>query len=242
MSFRFHFRAIPPYALEVFTRYKAAWGGSSAVIVGAFIYAAVTGQGFSRSGWLMILMLAIIGAQFWHGLMQFERMQPSIEVHRPEQHFWPLKEQRGSSGTGYYFQISNISSTESIEHVRAELTAIEPEPPSLNGFLPFALHIRHLNYCVAETFMNAGCSRAFDLATGPDHNTVSQQTIIIPGIIGGDRGYTAYGIPIPFGRYHMTVRISAQHCAPIDREFDLWTDDDNFLRCVERQPSVTGAH
>jgi hypothetical protein len=64
MNFRRHLRAILPYAWEVLTRYKVAWGGASLVIVGAVVYSAVTGHNYSRHEWVFILMLAVIGAQF----------------------------------------------------------------------------------------------------------------------------------------------------------------------------------
>src|SRR5579859_360287 len=188
MVFRRHLRSILPYAWEVITRYKVAWGGGSLVIVGAVVFDAVTGHHFSRSDWVIILMLAVIGAQFWHGLMQFEKIRPRLEIRQPEQHFWGKAEQRGSTGTGWYFEVFNPSVSESLECVRAELVSIEPMPNAMHGILPFPLHIRHLNYCVAETFINPRCSRRFDLATGPDHNIDPQRVIVIPGIIGGDRG------------------------------------------------------
>jgi hypothetical protein len=227
MTVRRHLRAILPYTWEVITRYKAAWGGSSLVIVAALIYGAVTDHHFSRVEWIFILMLAVIGAQFWHGLMQFEKMQPRFEVRLPKQHFWNLGEQRGSSGTGWYFEVFNPSVSESLECVRSELISIEP---SVIGVLPFPLHIRHLNYCIAETFINPGCSRGFDLATGPDHNAVAQRVIVVPGIIGGDRGYATNGVPIPYDRYRIKVRVSARNCSKQEIPFALWVEDD-LLRC-----------
>jgi hypothetical protein len=224
---------IPPYLVEFFMRSKVAWGGGSLVIVAAFIYGLVTEHHFSRHESVFVLMLAVIGAQFWHGLMQFEKMRPRFEIRSPEQHFWNLGEQRGSSGTGWYFEVFNPSVSESLECVRAELISIEPEPNAMYGILPFPLHIRHLNYCIAETFINPRCSRRFDLATGPDHNAVQQSVIVIPGIIGGDRGYVPNGAPIPYGRYILNLRVSARNCRQMDISLDLWVEDD-LLRCVQQ--------
>lgn len=123
----------------------------------------------------------------------------------------------------------------SLECVRAELVSIDP---AVIDILPFPLHIRHINYCIAETFINPGCSRKFDLATGPDHNTVSQPVIVIPCIMGGDRGFVMNGAQIPYGRYRLNVKVSARNCPPVDVSFDLWVDNDNFLRCVEHQTSA----
>ena len=232
MNFRRHLRSILPYTWEVFTRYKVAWGGASLVIVGAAVYAAVTSHNYSRHEWVFILMLAVIGAQFWHGLMQYERIQPRFEVRPPELHHWGLPENRGSAGIGYFVELFNPSISESMECVRAELISMEPD--STDGLIPFPLHIRHMNYCVAETFINPGCSQKFDLATGPDQSNVSQRVIVIPGIIGGDRGYSNNGVQIPFGpRYHLRVRFSARHCSSIEIGYQLWVDEQGLLRCAQ---------
>ena len=228
-----YIKLMPPYLMEVFVRSKIAWGGGLAIIAVGIIEHA-TGRSLSGFWYTVALLAAVIGAQFWHGLIQFEKMRPRFEVRPLEQHFWGLKE-RGTSGTGYYFEVFNPSVSESLECVRAELISVEPEPSSLNGILPFPLHIRHLNYCIAETFINPRCSRRFDFATGPDHNTAPQRLIIIPGIIGGDRGYIANGVQVPFDRYRLRIRVSARHCASKDLSYDLWVDEHDFLRCVEHQ-------
>ena len=197
------------------------------IIIAVGIFEHSTGRSLSGFQYTVALLLALIGAQFWHGLMQFKKMQPHFEIRPPTQHFWGLPEQRASSGTGWYFEVFNPSVSESLECVRAELISIEPNSV---GILPFPLHIRHLSYCIAETFINPGCSRGFDLATGPDHNAVAQPVIVIPGIIGGDRGYVSNGVPLPYGRYRLNVRVSARNCPLRDIPFNLWVED-NFLRC-----------
>lgn len=214
-------------------RSKLALSGGAVIVVVVFIEW-VTGQQLSRNLHIAAIIVAVIGAQFWHGLAQFEKMRPRLEVRSPEQHFWGSKE-RGTSGTGYYFEVFNPSVSESLECVRAELMSMEREPSSMYGILPFPLHIRHLNYCIAETFINPGCSRRFDLATGPDRKDSPQRVIKIPGIIAGDRGHVENGVPIPFDRYRLTVRISARHCPPADVRYDLWVDEHDFLRCVQLQ-------
>jgi hypothetical protein len=218
-------------------RAKVALGGGSALIVLFALYQGISGKSIPGYLYVVVAIVSVVLAQFWHGLVQFEKMRPRFEVRSPEQHFWGLKE-RGTSGTGYYCEVSNPSISESLECVRAELLSMEPEPPSMYGILPFPLHIRHLTYCVAETFINPTCSRRFDLATGPNRQDSPQRVIIVPGIIAGDRGHIANGVPVPFDRYRLTVRISARHCPPMDVRYDLWVDEHNFLRCVEHRTSA----
>lgn len=225
---------IPPYLMEVFVRSKAAWGGGAVIICVGIIEHSI-GHSLSGIHYAMALMFAVIGAQFWNGLMQFERMRPRFDIRRRDQQFWNLREQRGSFGTGHYFEVFNPSVGQSLECVRAELVSIEPR---VIDILPFPLHIRHLPYCTTETFINPQCSREFDLATGPSHHEGSQAVIMIPGIIGGDRGWTN-GVPIPFGVYRLGVRVSARNCKPIDLSFEISVDEDKFLRCSECRPSAS---
>lgn len=211
---------------------SAAWSGGAIVIAVGLIEHAI-GRSLSWSQYAAMLVLAVMWAQFWHGLMQFRRMQPRFEIRYPKQHFWGESEQRGSTGTGWYFEVFNPSSSETLEYVRAEL--ISMDPPEI-GVLPFALHIRNVNYCIPETFINPRCSRGFDLATGPDHNTNPQRVIVIPCVMGGDRGYVGNGASIPYGRYRLDVRVSARNCHPVDASFDVWVEDD-LLRCSHHLPS-----
>jgi hypothetical protein len=239
MAMKRHLRMVPPFLMEVFVRSKLALSGS-VVIITILVIEWITGQSLPKSWHIAAILVAVIGAQFWHGLVQFEKMRPRLEVRPPvEYHIWGVTE-RGSTGTGYYFEVSNPSVSESLECVRAELVSIDPEPSGMQGILPFPLHIRHLNYCIAETFINPRTSRRFDLATGPTGGDASQRNIIIPGIIGGDRGYQVNGIPIPFpsGRYLIEIVISARHSPPVAIAYELWIDEGQFLRCAEPRTFV----
>lgn len=212
-------------------RSKAAWGGG-AIIITVSVLEHATGRSLSGFQYTVALLLAVIGAQFWHGLMQHEKMRPRIRVGNVQQHFWGLDAGRGSSGTGYYFDVFNCSATESLESVKAELILMEPD---LIGILPTPLHLRHKDYLVTEAYINPGSFQQFDLATGPDHNSSPQDCIIVPQVIGGDRGYT-YGHRLPSGRYRLTVRVSSKNCPFQDVIFEIWIED-NFLRCEIRGPN-----
>jgi hypothetical protein len=222
-----HFRMSPPYLMEVFVRSKAAWSGG-AVIIAVGIVEHATGRSLPTFWYTVALLVAVIGAQFWHGLMQFEKMQPKIRTGPVLQHFWGLDEGRGSTGTGYYFDVFNDGASESMECAQAQLVEMQPD---VIGILPVALHARHKDYFTTETFISAGSSQGFDLVTGPDHGERAQRTVIIPYVLDGDRG-KSLGSPIPSdGRYRLRVRISAKNCAPRDVGFEIWVED-NFLRCV----------
>jgi hypothetical protein len=215
---------IPAYLFEVFVRSKAAWGGG-AVIIAVSVIEHYSGSSLTLDQYLVALLLAMQGAQFWHGLVQFKRMQPGILIGSVNHHFWPVAE-RGSSGIGYYFTVTNTSASESLESVKAELVTLTPDAI---GVLPGPLHIRNRDYRTAETSISPGKSEGFDLVTGPDHNLSPQSTIVIPLVMGGDRG-TKMGWTIPNNRYRLTVRITAKNCPPSDATFELWVED-NFLRC-----------
>ena len=209
-------------------RSKAAWGGG-AVIIAVGLVEHLSGHSLARLQYVVALLLAVIGAQFWHGLMQFEKSQPRIKINPPKQHFWTLNENRGSTGTGWYFEVLNMCAAESLQSVSAKLISLEPDEIRI---LPLPLHIRHKDWQTVETSINPGSSEQFDIATGPDHNVTSQSRIVIPCIIGGDRGYVN-AAPIPAARYRLTIRVTAKNCRPQDLSVDLWIED-NFLRCEAR--------
>jgi hypothetical protein len=236
MSFHRHLKMIRPYLAEAFVRSKAAWGGG-AIIIGVGFIEHMAGYSLPRLPYIIAFLSAVIAAQFWHGLIQYEKMRPRFEIRPPKQHFWGDAAHRGSTGTGLYFEVFNPSLSESLECVRVELISIEKQPTSMNGLLPFPLHIRHLNYCIAETFINPGCTRGFDFATGPDHNANPQRVIVIPCIMGGDRGFERNGIPVPYDSYCLRIRVSARHCRSMDISIDICVEDE-LLRCVKHQISV----
>ena len=154
---------------------------------------------------------------------------PRIRIGHPQQQFWGLEEGRGSSGMGYYFQVSNLSASESLESVKAQLVSMEPDEAKI---LPLPLHIRHKDWRTVETSINPGSSEHFDIATGPDHNTTSQG-MVIPCIVDGDRGIVNVA-SIPNARYRLKIRVSARNCPPQDLSLELWVEN-NFLRCEPRQ-------
>lgn len=163
-----------------------------------------------------------------------KRLTPRLKIGMPQQHFWGLEENRGSTGTGYYFQVTNLSESDTLESVKAHIISIEPnEIKTLT--LPLTMHIKDMDYETAETFLHPKAIVGFDIATGPDHNINSQQPILIPCIVAGDRGITK-SVEIPHGRYRVRVMVSAKNCTREDAEFDLWIEN-NFLRCAARRIS-----
>ena len=131
---------------------------------------------------------------------------------------------------GYYFQVFNLSLSESLESVKAQLISIDPN--EVNALLPLPLHIRHKDWRTVETSINPGASEGFDIATGPGRDT-EPQPIKIPCIMDGDRGIVN-AAPIPNARYKIRIRVSAKHCPKQDLDLEVWVEN-NFLRCETRQ-------
>lgn len=230
-------RLIPPYLMEVFVRSKLALSGGVAIIA-VLIVEWVSGQSLQKGWHIAAVVVAVIGAQFWHGLVQFGQTHPPLRIVYPKQQFWNEGERRGSTGMGYYFEVLNPSETESLESVRAQLVAIEP--PDV-GNLPIPLHIRHKSYTPNETEISippAGVA-GFDVVTGPDHNNNSQRQVNIPCVVAGDRGVTM-AAPISGARHRLTIRVMAKNYFK-DLEFEVWVED-NFLRCEPRQTYVMEEH
>jgi hypothetical protein len=160
---------------------------------------------------------------------------PGLKIGIAQQHSWPLEEGRRSTGTGYYFQVTNLSESETLESVRAQIMSIEPNEVKTLTF-PLPMHIRDLDYKTAETSLNPKAIIGFDIATGPDRGVSSQKQLLIPCVAGGDRGWTP-AVPIPTaGHYRMKVIVSANNCPAEDTELDIWIEND-LLRCVSRRIS-----
>lgn len=101
-------------------RSKVALGGGGVLVVGLAIYQGATGDSLvPKYVYWIVLVLSIVGAQFWHGLLQFRRMNPPMRVVHPRQQFWGMEEQRGTTGIGYFFEVLNASHSESLESVKA---------------------------------------------------------------------------------------------------------------------------
>jgi hypothetical protein len=107
-------RLIPPYLMEVFVRSKLALSGGVAIIA-VLIVEWVSGQSLQKGWHIAAVVVAVIGAQFWHGLVQFGQTHPPLRIVYPKQQFWNEGERRGSTGMGYYFEVLNPSETESLE-------------------------------------------------------------------------------------------------------------------------------
>lgn len=234
MSLRHRLRVVAPYLAEVFVRSKLALSGSLAIILVVLIEWG-TGHSLSRNWHIAAIILAVIAAQLWHGLVQFERMHPPFRVIHPKQQFW---DEANRKGLGYYFEVSNPSDTGSLESVRAQLIAIEPADVSN---LPIPLHIRHKLYSTSETEISIGPRGVvgFDIATGPDHGEICQKQVLIPCVVGGDKGVIMCA-QIPHTRHHLTIRVTARNYYR-DIELDVWVED-NFLRCEPRQTYVMEHH
>ena len=71
---------------------------------------------------------------------------------------WSLEEGRGVTGIGYFFSVSNISESETVELVKAELIGIEPDEVKI---LPLPLHIRHADYETLEMSVHASTTGSY---------------------------------------------------------------------------------
>lgn len=227
-------RALPSYLAEVFVRSKLVLGGGGTLIVALAIYQSVAPKPLPPSTCVIVFLAAIICAEIAHGLRSFERMHPPFRAIHPKLQFWNETSHRGSTGTGYYFEVHNPSKTESLESVGAQLISIDPK--SIVN-LPIPLHIRHKLYATSETQITIPPDgiAGFDIVTGPDHNEHSQSFVLVPCVVGGDRGITN-SFQIPKCRHRLVIRVTSKSYVSY-LECEVWVED-NFLRCEPRDTYI----
>jgi hypothetical protein len=146
----------------------------------------------------------------------------NIQVGKLERRVWPFPH-HSFTGAEYYFEIVNSSECEPLENGRVELIALVPD---VIGYLPVPLHIKHDTYEQREFSINPGSTRQVDLITGPINHPISQKEMIIAHTVNSDR------VPIPLGKYRLTVRVSAKNSPPATAVFEAWINKDGELRWV----------
>ena len=101
---------------------------------------------------------------------------------------------------------------------------MQPDPIGFLGMTP--LHIKHESYGVREFSINPGSVKQIDLITGPVNDPKSQQAMTVA------HEYTEQ-FPIPFGRYRLTVRVSAKNAPPEIAIFEAMIDNNGEVSpCV----------
>src|ERR1035441_1463092 len=127
------------------------------------------------------------------------------------------------TGKEYYFDIFNSSETESLDNVRVEVAEIIPDAI---GYPNAPLHVRNDDYETREFSINPASVRQIDLITGPVNDPKSQRLMIIAHTVNKERR------PIPYGRYRITVRVSARNIPPVTAIFEAWIDEEKVLQCA----------
>jgi hypothetical protein len=98
------------------------------------------------------------------------------------------------------------------------------------------MHIRDMDYQTLETSLNPRAIIGFDIATGPDRDVNSQNSLLILCVVAGDRGVSkSVSLPTKH-RYRMKVTVSANSCPAENAEFEVWIEK-NLIMCVTRTVS-----
>ena len=174
--------------------------------------------------WLRICFVVsciVVWAEQRNKLRGFER-KPQMKVRSLAPRIW-LADKYGFAGKEYYFSIHNDSYAEPLEGVRAEVIKLVPD---VVGFNCLPLHVRHETYLIRDFTVNAGSERQIDLITGPVARLKTQHVMVIPHTDNEDR------FPMPYGKYLMTIRVSAKNAPAIEAVFESWIDDKEELQCV----------
>jgi hypothetical protein len=150
------------------------------------------------------------------------RLTPKAVIRNLAPRIWPA-DLVPFTGKEYYFDIFNTSETESLANVRAEVAEIVPDAI---GYPNAPLHVRNDDYETREFSINPASVRQIDLITGPINHPKSQKLMIIAHTVNKERR------PIPYGRYRITVRVSARNTPPVTADFEAWIDEEGVLQCT----------
>lgn len=151
------------------------------------------------------------------------RLAPRLKIENLQWRDWPIA-RHGFTGREYYFDVRNLSQIESLEGVRVDLVTMQPDPIGFLGTTP--LHIKHESYGVREFSINPGSVKQIDLITGPVNDPKSQQAMTVAHTVQTEQ------FPIPFGRYRLTVRVSAKNAPPEIAIFEAMIDNNGEIICV----------
>jgi hypothetical protein len=150
------------------------------------------------------------------------RLTPKAIIRNLTPRVWPA-DLVSFTGKEYYFDIFNSSETESLDNVRVEVAEIIPDAI---GYPNAPLHVRNDDYETREFSINPASVRQIDLITGPVNDPKSQRLMIIAHTVNKERR------PIPYGRYRITVRVSARNMPPVTAVFEAWIDEEKVLQCA----------
>ena len=209
------------YLKEVFSQYKYLLGGGSVLVLVGSVVEHFLGLSLTWSMYVWILAGCLVTAMMSQGVKQYRRLQTRIIVCNLQCRVWPL-EQHGFTGIEYYFEVRNTGEAASLEGVRVELVRMIPDEIK---YLPVPLHIKHDPYESRECSINPGATRQFDLITGPITHPSSQKVMIVAHTVNSER------VPIPLGRYTLTVRVSAKNSPPTIAVFQAWICEGE-LKCI----------
>jgi hypothetical protein len=211
------------YLREVLLRFKYYLGGGSLLLILAGIIEHFIANSITWVIYLWILVACFVLALITHGASQYKRLMPRIMIGEVTKSVWPA-ENYGFTGAGYYFDVLNLSESESIENARAELVSLQPAAEYLP--LPVPLKIKHDDYETREFSIHPRSIRQIDLITGPVDDPKSQKEMIITHTVNADR------VPVPYGKYRLTVSVGAKNIPPATAVFEAWIDERRELRCV----------
>ena len=135
----------------------------------------------------------------------------------------PIEQTWGKgNSTAYWFEVTNVSTNQTIIGIRAEVVKIDPPQTHLNWPVPLVVKHSQGKFVRDSTSLNAGQPGAFDLVSahrgGPisiEHTVPEINKILHEGSL-----------------FRITVRVTGENTSPVTKQFDVWQDARGFLKCV----------
>jgi hypothetical protein len=153
------------------------------------------------------------------------KMRTGVVIEGLERSVWPF-ERHNHTGAQYHFNIRNLSASDSLQNVRAEIIEIYPTPTYPP--LPLPMKVKNDEYDTREFEINPLSIRQIDLVTGPTADPRSHQSMIIVHTVTKELST----VESPASRYRITVQVGARNTTPVTGIFEAWVEDGE-LRCVQ---------
>jgi hypothetical protein len=178
--------------------------------------------------WLRItfvLACGIVWIQLHKRVRSLERrMEPRMVIRRLEYSEWPAQGATLPCGRGYHFTIENLSETESLEQIQANIVSVQP---ALSYFpLPVPMKVKNKEYVETEFTINPLSARQIDLVTGPSDDPTSQRYACLITTV------RELLTKLPEHKYRVGVKIGAKNTPPVTAMFEMWVDQRKGLQCV----------
>jgi hypothetical protein len=201
------------YGIAMSSEFRWIIMGDAAFIGLMALYERISGKAIPLSLYAGVVFLCALWVVIRKGFDEWKHGLPQLRI--PDHlHSQPME----NSWVGYYFDLINESSANTVEEISVTLETIEPK---VVEWLPLRLSIKHGG---PHPFsLNPQARKQIDIVTAQRGSA----TIQIWGLI-----LEGYPVGFPAGKYRLRVMASGKNVTPATAVFETWMNESGELRCI----------